>query len=111
MAAWRHIANVSESIFHCFQGYAARGERVQTHGNLGTEKIRKHTLQVGATLKCVLEKSVDHMLHSMHTLPLGEKIISRFSQPLSLGKRQFPKSMLQMLSSGCKKAPPSVSAK
>ena len=75
--AWRHIARVSESTFHRFQGYAAKGESTQPHGNAGTLKPRKHTLQAVATLECALEKEVDHMPHRTHTLPSGEKVVSK----------------------------------
>ena len=44
LSAWRHIAGVSESTFHRFQGYAAKGESAQPHGNARTMKPRKHTL-------------------------------------------------------------------
>ena len=44
LSAWRHIAGVSESTFHRFQGYAAKGESAQPHDNAGTMKPCKHTL-------------------------------------------------------------------
>ena len=77
LSTWRHIAGVSESTFHRFQGYAAKGESAQPHGNAGTMKPHKHTLQVVAILECALEKEADHMLHCTHTLPFGEKVVSK----------------------------------
>ena len=68
LSAWRHIARVSESTFHRFQGYAAKGESAQPHGNAGSMKPCKHTLQATATLECALEKEADHMPHRTHTL-------------------------------------------
>ena len=77
LSAWRHIVGVSESTFHRFQGYAAKGESAQPHGNAGTLKPRKHTLQAVATLECVLEKEVDHMPHRTHILPSRGKVVSK----------------------------------
>ena len=75
LSAWRHIAGVSKSTFHRFQGYTAKGESTQPHGNAGTMKPRKHTLQATTTLECALEKEADHMLHRTHTLLSGEKVV------------------------------------
>ena len=77
LSTWRHIAGVSESTFHRFQGYAAKGESAQPHGNAGMLKPWKHTLQVVATLECALEKEADHMPHRTHTLLSGEKVVSK----------------------------------
>jgi len=77
MAAWRHISGVLESTFHRFQICAVRGEQAHAHGNLGLLKPREHTSQATATLKCLLEKSADHMPHRTHTLPTGEKVVSK----------------------------------
>ena len=76
MAAWRHISSVPDSTFHRFQKYATRGDTTQPHGNLGLQKPRKHTEQATATLRCVLEKSADHMPHRSRVLPSGEKVVS-----------------------------------
>ena len=77
LSGWWHIAGVSDSTFHCFQGYAAKGESAQPHGNAGSKKPRKHTLQATATLQCLLEKETDHMSHRAHTLPSREKVVSK----------------------------------
>ena len=76
MVAWRHISGVPKSTFHCFQKYATRGDIAQPHGNLGLQKPRKHTEQATATLRCMLEKSADHMSHRLRILPSGEKVVS-----------------------------------
>ena len=46
------------------------------HGNKGLLKPRKHTQQATASLKCILEKQVDHMPHRTRTLKTGEKVVS-----------------------------------
>lgn len=76
MAAWRHIAGVSEATFHRFQGYAAEGLQAQPHGNCRLVKPRTHTSQATATLRCILENSADHMPHRTRLLRTGEKIVS-----------------------------------
>ncbi|KAG0581688.1 hypothetical protein KC19_3G000300 [Ceratodon purpureus] len=76
VAAWRHIAGVSEATFHRFQGYAAEGLQAQPHGNTSLLKPRKHTSQAIATLRCILENSANHMPHRTRTLKTGEKVVS-----------------------------------
>ena len=90
LSAWRHITGVSDSTFHRFQGYAAKGESAQPHGNVGSEKPQKHTLQVAATLQCVLEKKADHMPHRAHTLPSGEKVVSKVLPAIFKWKETIP---------------------
>ena len=91
LSAWRHIAGVSESTFHRFQGYAAKGESAQPHGNAGTMKPRKHTLQAAATLECALEKEADHMPYRTHTLFSGEKVVSKVLPASFKWKDTIPK--------------------
>jgi len=47
-------------------------------------------LQAIATLKCVLEKSANHMPHHMHTLPFGEKMVSKVLSATFLWKETLP---------------------
>ena len=49
----------------------------QLHGNSGLQKPRAHTVQATATLRCILEKSADHMPHRSHVLSFGEKVVTK----------------------------------
>jgi hypothetical protein len=61
---------------------AASGDRARQHENFGSKKPRKHTVQAIATLRCLLEKSVDHMPHRSTTLPTKEFVVTK-TLPLS----------------------------
>ena len=49
----------------------------QMHGNTGLCKPRPHTIQATATLRCILDKSVDHMPHRSRVLASGKKVVSK----------------------------------
>jgi hypothetical protein len=51
--------------------------RADQHGNVGMTKSRIHTLQATATLRLMLEQSIDHMPHKTTTLDTGEKVVSK----------------------------------
>ena len=74
--AWMHIAGVPEATFYRYQTYAVQGRQAHPHGNSGIRKPRNHTVQATATLRCILEKSADHMPHRTRTLKSGEKVVS-----------------------------------
>ena len=76
MRAWMHISGVPESTFYRYQMYMNNGREALDHGNKGQLKSRKHTQQVAASLKCVLEKQADHMPHRTRTVKTGEKVVS-----------------------------------
>ena len=76
MRAWMHISGVPESTFYRYQTYMNNGREALDHGNKGLLKPRKHTQQAAASLKCILEKQVDHMPHCTRTLKTGEKVVS-----------------------------------
>ena len=76
-SAWRHIMGVSESTFYRYAKYASQNMVAQLHGNSGLRKPRPHTVQATATLKCILEKSADHMLHKSRVLSSGEKVVTK----------------------------------
>ena len=76
MRAWMHISGVPQSNFYRYQMYMNDGREALDHGNRGLLKPRKHTQQVAASLKCILEKQVDHMPHRTRTLRTGEKVVS-----------------------------------
>ena len=52
------------------------GKRAEHHRNLGTKKPWTHTLQATATLRTVLESTVDHMPHKSRTKEDGEKVVA-----------------------------------
>ena len=76
MPAWMHIFGVPESTFYRYQTYMNDGREALDHGNRGLLKPRKHTQQVAASLKCILEKQADHMPHHTRTLKTWEKVVS-----------------------------------
>ena len=49
----------------------------QLHGNLGLHKPWAHTVQATAILRCILEKSADHMPHRPRVLSSGEKVVTK----------------------------------
>ena len=61
--AWRHIMAVPESTFYRYAKHAAENMVAEMHGNTGLRKPRSHTIQATATLRCILDKSADHMPH------------------------------------------------
>jgi hypothetical protein len=47
------------------------------HGNVGSVKPQAHTVHAIATLRCIINKSTDHMCHRSRTLASGEKVVSK----------------------------------
>ena len=74
--AWRHIMRVSESTFYRYAEYASQNMVAHLHGNSGLQKPRAHTIQATATLRCILEKSADHIPHRWRVLSSGEKVVT-----------------------------------
>ena len=68
---------VSESTFYRYAKYASQNMVAQLHGNSGLQKPRAHTVQATAILRCILEKSADHMPHRLHVLSSGEKVVTK----------------------------------
>ena len=75
--AWRHIMGVSESTFYHYAKYASQNMVAQLHGNSRLRKPRPHTIHAIATLRCILEKSADHMPHRSRVLSSGEKVVTK----------------------------------
>ena len=71
-----HISSVPKSTFYHYQTYMNNGREVVDHGNKGLLKLRKHTQQAAASLKCILEKQADHMPHRTRSLKTWEKVVS-----------------------------------
>ena len=87
--AWRHIMGVSESTFYRYAKYALGNMVAQLHGNSGLRKPRANTIQATATLRCILEKSADHMLHRSRVLSPGKKVVTKFFSLCGSGKTPF----------------------
>src|SRR5579875_2458456 len=57
--------------------FATQQEVAQLHGNTGLRNSRSHTVQAEATLRCILEKSADHMPHKSRSIASGEKVVAK----------------------------------
>ena len=74
---WRHIMGVSESTFYRYAKYASQNMVAELHSNSGLSKPWAHIVQATATLRCILEKSADHMPHRSRVLSSGEKVVTK----------------------------------
>jgi hypothetical protein len=75
--AWQLIMGVSRTTFFRYAEVATSGLRARHHGNYGSKKPREHTVQAIATLRCMLEKSADHVPHRSTTMPTGETMVTK----------------------------------
>jgi hypothetical protein len=90
LAAWRHIMGVPETTFYRYAGYAVEGRPTQKHGNSGLLKPQAHIVQATAILRCILDRSADHMPHRSRTLPSGEKVVSKVLPMTWKWKKSIP---------------------
>jgi hypothetical protein len=75
--AWYIIMGVSRATYYRWKVNTNNGLRVEHHGNAITVKPRSHILQATATLRLMLEQTVDHMPHRTTTIETGEKVVSK----------------------------------
>jgi hypothetical protein len=75
--AWYTIMGVSRATYYRWKVNASSEMHADQHGNVGTTKLRIHTLQAMATLRQMLEQSTDHMPHKTTSLETGEKVVSK----------------------------------
>ena len=75
--AWRLIMDVPESTFFQYAKHASENMVAQMHGNMGLRKPRPHTVQATATLRCIVDKSADHMPHRSRVLTCGKKVVTK----------------------------------
>jgi hypothetical protein len=75
--AWQLIMGVSRATSFRYAEAATSGHRARHHRNYGLKKPREHTVQAIATLRCLLEKSADHMPHRSTTMPIGETVVTK----------------------------------
>ena len=75
--AWRHIIEVPESTFYRYAKYSSQNMVAQLQRNSGLRKPRMHTIHATAILRCILEKSADHMPHRSRVLSLGDKVVTK----------------------------------
>jgi hypothetical protein len=80
---------VPETTFYRHAGYTTEGRPAQKHGNSGLLKPRAHIVQATATLKCILDRSADHMPHRSRTLASSEKIVLKVLPTMWNGKNPF----------------------
>jgi len=77
---------VPKSTFYRYAKNTAMNEVAQFHGNSGLCKSRLHTLQAIATLRCILEKFVDHILIDLVFLHSTRRLLLRFFHHHGNGK-------------------------
>jgi uncharacterized C2H2 Zn-finger protein len=75
--AWQLIMDVSRAAFFCYVEAVASGDRTRHLENFGSKKPREHIVQAIATLRCMLEKSANHMPHRLTTLPTRESVVTK----------------------------------
>ncbi len=102
---------VPESTFYRYANYAAVGRAAQEHGNMGLRKPRDHTVQATATLRCILDKSADHMPHRSRVLTSGEKVIAKVLPSTWKWKDSIPELNEVNSSFGLKDVSPSTLSK
>jgi hypothetical protein len=75
--AWYTIMDVSRATYYQWKVNASSRMRADQHGNVGTTKPRIHMLQATATLRQMLEQSVDHMFVGGGSSPLFQALLTR----------------------------------
>ena len=68
---------VSHVTFFRYVEATTSGGRTRHHGDFGSKKPREHTMQAIATLRCFLDKSIEHMPHRLMTLPTVEVVLTK----------------------------------
>ena len=68
---------VPESTFYRYAKHATQNMVVQMHGNTGLHKPKPHTIQATTTLRCILDRSADHVPHRSRVLAFGKKVVSK----------------------------------
>lgn len=69
--------DVSRATFFLYDEDTTLGVKAGHNKKFGSKKPRVPTLQAIATLKCFLEKSVDHMPHRLTTLLIREVVVTK----------------------------------
>ena len=75
--AWYTIMGVSRATYYQWKVNANNRLCVEHHGNVGTVKPQSHVLQVTATLRLMLEQTIDHMLYRTTIVETEEKVVSK----------------------------------
>ena len=91
MHAWMHVSGVLEATSYRYQKHTRANVEAREHGNMGLAKTRKHTKQATTTLKCILKREADHMLHCTRNTKFGEKVVSMILPSTFQLKDQIPK--------------------
>jgi hypothetical protein len=95
LVTWRHITGVLETTFYHYAWYTIDKQVVQKDANSSLIKPWVQTMQATTTLRCILDKSVDHMPHGSHILASGEKV-GKCYLLLGNGRNQF-QSLIQSI--------------
>jgi hypothetical protein len=87
---WQLIMDVSRATFFQYAEAATSGHMARHHGNYGSKKPREHIKQAIATLRCMLEKSTNHMPHRSTTMPTGKTVVTKTLPSSFKWKDTFP---------------------
>ncbi len=89
--AWWTIHGVSKATFYRYREMAKDGKQAEVHGNLGSKKPRKHTVQATATLRTLVVPEADKMPHKTRTLKSGDKVLAMVLPSAFRWSDQLPK--------------------
>ena len=90
-SALQTIRAISRATYYRYKEMAMLGKQVEDHGNLGSKKPRKHTMQATATLRVMIEDDADRMPNKTRTLNLRERVPAMVLQSAFPWKDQLPK--------------------
>ena len=68
---------VSLATFFWYAEVAISGGRIRHYRNFGSKKPIEHIVQAIATLRCIQEKSAEHMPHRPMTLPTEAAVVTK----------------------------------
>ena len=81
---------VQETTFYHYARYASEGRLAQKHGNCGLLKLQAYIVQATATLRCILDRSTNHMLHRLRILVSSDKVVSKVLLATWIWKESMP---------------------
>jgi len=85
------IVGVLEATFYRYQKYPKDQQEAKDHNNSGLLKPRKHIELAALTLKCILDKEVDHKSRKTKMLKSRVKVVSKILPVTFQWKNQISK--------------------